>query len=156
MSTNPNPAMARLRAAQGKIITCTRCGSHHFHEVQTSRYLSGGYGTVAIQPDPEAQTFPLLVCICGMPQLPVSQPGRKAGGVYEAANAELRKSVTDCQTYLNSQDPKALGDYLLQVAAAKGVEGAVETLKEKVKGLEDAVTAPAPKKKDADAASSPK
>jgi len=137
MSTQ-NPALARLRAAQGKIIVCSRCGSHHFHEVQTTRYLSGGYGTVVIQPDAEAQMFPVLVCICGWPQMPPVQPGRKAGGTYEAANAELRNSVTSCQEYLQSQDPKAVSDKLLQVAAAKGVEGAVETLKDKVKVLENA------------------
>jgi hypothetical protein len=71
-----------------------------------------------------------------MPIVPGTDVVRKAGGAAHVANKELRESVDACQAYLKSQDPKAVTDQLLTVAAGKSVEGAVETLKVRVNHLE--------------------
>ena len=139
MSAIPNAAeriAAQTRQMKGKDVVCSRCGSEHMFEVQVTRYLAGGSGSVEIQPDPNEQTFPLLICLCGYPNLPKPAVGRRAGGVYEKSHVAFRESVGRAQDYLKSETAKSISDTILPAVAGKHIEEAVTKLTARVAKLE--------------------
>jgi hypothetical protein len=149
MSSVPNAAeriAAQTRQMKGKDVVCSHCGSEHMFEVQVTRYLAGGSGSVEIQPDPNEQTFPLLICLCGYPSLPKPAVGRRAGGVYEKSHVAFRASVGRAQDYLNAETGKSIADTILPAVAGKHVEEQVTKLTARVSNLE-------PKNKTSDGAS---
>lgn len=134
MSTT-SPAANRLRAGHGKKTSCIQCGSEHFYEVQSSQYLTGGFGTVEILQDTDAQTFSLLKCAaCDFPVLPKPDAGRKAGGIYESARNEFRASILKGQELIRSLDPQAIETKVMVNSAGKAE---VATLTDRVKVLEE-------------------
>lgn len=113
-------AQGRVRVGSSRKMVCPQCGSEHFYEVQVSQYLTGGFGTVEILPDTDAQTFPLLKCAgCDFPVLPKPEAGRKAGGVYESAKNDFRASVLKGQTFIKALDPVAIETKVVEKAAAQ-------------------------------------
>jgi hypothetical protein len=137
MSNTPGGALSRVRASQGQKHSCSRCGSEHFYEVQVSQYKTGGYGTVEISQDTDAQTHPLLKCAgCDFPILPKSAVGRKSGGIMESSTNDFRASVMKGQELIKSMDPKVIENKVVLVAAGKAVEQDVLALAERVKALE--------------------
>ena len=139
MSTAPTAAqriIAQQRQMQGKDVVCERCGSQHMYEVQVTRYLAGGQGSVEIQADANEQVFPLLVCVCGFPNLPKPATGRRHGGVFETSHKMFRESVGKSQEFLRSQTPDATKAEVLAVAAGKNVEADVKSLDGRLTKLE--------------------
>jgi len=129
--------LAQQRSMQGQSQVCPRCKSVHMFEVQVSQYRAGGYGTVEIQQESDAQTFPLLLCAgCNFPILPKPPVGHKAGGIYETARKEFRESIEKGQKFLLSQDAEATKTAVLETAAGKGVEGDVKALRDRLAELE--------------------
>lgn len=128
MSNSPAGAAERIvaqqRAMQGKMLVCEKCGGQHFHEVQVTKYLAGGYGTVEIQADTTDQVFPVLVCLCGQPVMPKPAVGRRAHGTYEGAQKDMRESMVKATTFRDSQDPKKV----LEGAAGVHIEKKVADL----------------------------
>jgi len=120
----------------GKGVVCERCGGSHFYEVQVTKYLAGGSGSVEILADPNEQVFPLLICPCGFPTLPKPAVGRRAGGIYETSHKLMRDSVTKAQAYLNSQTTNAVKGEVLESAAGKFVETRVEDVTKRVDKIE--------------------
>lgn len=130
MSLSPNAAeriQAQTRAMQGREVKCDRCGSSHFYEVQISKYLSGGSGSVEIMADPNEQVHPLLMCPCGMPILPKPAVGRRAGGVYETSHKGFRESINKAQDYVRANSPKVVADNLMEAVAGKVEVAALAT-----------------------------
>lgn len=137
MNNNPSPAANRVRSANGKKAACPQCGSEHFYEVQVSQYLTGGFGTVEILQDTDAQTFPLLKCAgCDFPILPKPDAGRKAGGIYESARNEFRASIMKGQDFIKSLDPQLIENKVVLASAGKTVEQDVVALAGRVEKLE--------------------
>jgi len=139
MSTIPNAASrvaAQTRQMQGKDLTCSKCGSEYMYEVQVTRYLSGGHGSVEIQADPNGQTFSVQICICGQPILPKPAVNRRAGGQYETAHNACRESVARAIEYRDTTNPEVVTKNLLEAAAGKSVEGHVNKLEDRVTKLE--------------------
>jgi hypothetical protein len=132
-----NSAVARIAAQQrqmgGKLISCERCGSTHFYQVNAVQ-VTRGYGTVEVSLAMDTQEFQTWKCIaCDFvvtPQVPV---GRKASGIYEGAHKEYRESVKKGQEFILSLDPHVA----IQAAAGKHVEDAVTRLEGRVTTLED-------------------
>lgn len=139
MSTQSTAAriLAAQRNMQGNSIICTKCGSEHFYEVQVTRYRSGGSGSVEILANTDDQVLPLLKCAgCGYPVLPKVATSRRHGGVFESAHKEFRMSIIKGQTFLDAQNPDDIKSDVLQAAAGKHVEGAVNDLRDRVNNLE--------------------
>ena len=141
MSNSPNNAAARIQAQQramaGKDVVCERCGGSHFYEVQVTKYLAGGSGSVEILVDPNEQVFPLLICPCGFPMLPKPAVGRRASGIYETSHKLMRGSITKAQTYLNAQTLNSVKGEVLEAVAGKFVEGRVEDVTKRVDKIEN-------------------
>lgn len=121
MSTLP-PAHQRIQAQQramaGKDLKCDHCGSEHLYEVQATRYLSGGTGSVEIQADSNEQVFPLLKCAgCNYPVLPKPAVGRRHGGVYETSHKLFRESIEKGQAYLKSLQPTNIKQEIVGASA---------------------------------------
>lgn len=151
MSNTPNAAerlQAQTRLMQGNSVKCSQCGSDHFYEVQVSKYRAGGSGSVEIQQESDAQTFPLLICLCGFPILAKPSTGRRHGGIYDTAHAAFRAAIGVSQDFLKASAPKAITDTVLEAAASKTIEGTVEGLNDRVNALEAIVAAPEHEKQD--------
>ncbi len=139
MSTTPNAAariQAQTRQMQGKDVICANCGSQHFYELQVTRYLAGGSGSVEILADPNEQVHPLLMCPCGTPVLPKPAVGRRHGGVFETSHKLFRESVEKAQEYLKTTNPQVINDGVLQLSAGKYIEAQVESLMGRLSKLE--------------------
>jgi hypothetical protein len=140
MSTMPSAAdriNAQTRQMKGKDVVCEQCGSEHFYEIQVSRYLSGGSGSVEIQMDPNEQVHPLLKCAgCNFPVLPKPSVNRRHGGTFETSHKAFRDSVERGQGYMKASTPKAVTNEILAAVAGKDVEPKVEGLIERVTKLE--------------------
>jgi hypothetical protein len=121
----------------GKDVVCERCGGGHFYEVQVTKYLAGGSGSVEILADPNEQVFPLLICPCGFPILPKPAVGRRAGGIYETSQKLLRESIGKAQAYLNAQTLDSVKGNVLEAVAGKFVEGRVEAVIQRVDKIEN-------------------
>ncbi|MGC1580962.1 MAG: hypothetical protein WA766_05740 [Candidatus Acidiferrales bacterium] len=138
MSTTPTPA-SRIQAAQkqmqGQSVICGRCGSTYLRRVSVTTYRAGGYGTVSIQEDTDAQPFDILICVCGYPVTPKPEIGRRAQGIREQGQKEFLESIKRAKEYLDTVDPTTVGDALKDVVAGKYVEGRVETLTDQVNAL---------------------
>lgn len=147
MSNSPGSAAARIQAQQrqmsGKDMKCENCGSEHMYEVQATRYLSGGSGSVEILQDTNEQVFPLLKCAgCNYPVLPKPATGRRHGGVYESSHKEFRASVEKGQAYIKSLNPETVKADILQKTAGQHVEAAVAELKGRLATLETSLGEP--------------
>lgn len=145
MSNSPANAAGRILAQQrqmaGKDVVCPQCGSQHFYEVQSTRYLAGGSGSVEILQDTNEQVFPLLKCAgCDYPVLPKPAVGRRHGGVYESAHKEFRESVQKGQDFLKSLESTSVKTDVLKNVAGKHVEAEVTAVVTKVNGLHDRVS----------------
>lgn len=150
MSTAPSAAAriaAQTRQMQGKDVKCIRCGSDHFYEVQVTKYLSGGQGSVEILADPNEQApHPLLKCAgCDLAVLPKVSVGRRHGGVFETSHSGFRESVTKGLEYLKSMNPEIVAANLLSAVAGKVVESQVEVLTGRVTKLENDLGEPVSK-----------
>lgn len=139
MSTTPTAAsriQAQQQAMQGKEVICSRCGSNFLRRVSVTTYRAGGYGTVSIQENTDAQPFDLLICVCGYPASPSPEVGRRAAGVREQGQKDFLASVKKAQTFLKEADPEAVKATLSESVAGKFVEGRVEDLTDRVNTLE--------------------
>jgi ribosomal protein L37E len=144
MSNTPAAAriLAQQKAMQGNDVVCVRCDSKYFHLVRATIYRAGGYGTVSIQEDTDAQPFDLLVCAgCGYPVSPKPEVGRRAAGIREQAQKEYLNSIAKGQDYLKSLDAQAVTDTVVNASAGKFVEDQVEGLTARLNVVETKLSA---------------
>ena len=135
---------AQTRAMQGKDVKCDQCGSEHFYEVQVTRYLAGGTGSVEILADPNEQVFSLLKCAgCNYPVLPKPAVGRRHGGIYEGSHKAFRESIEKALKFLKGSSPKVITDEIMAVVTPKH---AVTELTDRVTKLEKDLGAEVPAK----------
>lgn len=154
MSSTPTAAsriLAQQQAMAGKEVTCNRCGSTFLRRVQVTTYRAGGYSTVSIQENTDAQPFDILICVCGYPVSPQPEVGRRAGGIREQGQKDFLASVKLAQKFLDNADPEAVTASASLTLAGKYVEGVVETLGDRVNNLEAKVAGPEHDAQDAEA-----
>jgi len=145
MSSTPTAAsriQAQQHAMAGKQVACDRCGSNFLRRVSVTTYRSGGYGTVSIQEDTDAQPFDILICVCGYPVTPQQEIGRRAGGIREQGQKNFLSSVKLAQDFLDNADPDVIKAAATEGMASKYVEGRVEDLTDRINGLEATVLKP--------------
>jgi len=135
--------MAQQKALQGVDVVCTHCGSAYLRRVAVTKYKAGGYGTVSIQEDTDAQQFDVLICLCGYPVSPKPEVGRRAGGIREQGQKEFFASVEKAQDFLDSTTPEQVTAILKDSVAGKFVEGRVEDLTDRFNALEAKTAKPA-------------
>src|SRR5271170_8084032 len=138
--SSPTTAASRIQAQQqamaGKEVACNRCGGNFLRRVSVTTYRAGGYGTVSIQENTDAQPFDILICVCGYPVSPQQEIGRRAGGIREQGQKDFLASVKKAQEFLDSADPETIKIAATDGMASSVVEGRVESLMDRVNELE--------------------